>query len=56
MFGIHFASFHAFSDFHEAFLALALFAAGCGHLDAQRLGAIKQRRANRGIAVLEVEM
>jgi len=47
---------HAFRHFHEAFLAFALFATGRGNFYAQRLGAIEQRCADGGIAVLEVKV
>jgi hypothetical protein len=35
--------FHSLGDFHQAFLALALFAAGSGNFDSQALRAIEKR-------------
>ena len=47
---------HAFDDFHETFLALALFVAGSGHLDAKLFRVIEQRRAGRSVGLLPVKM
>jgi hypothetical protein len=47
---------HAGGNFHQAFLALALFAARGGDFDAQGLRAIEERRAARGLAWPAVKM
>jgi hypothetical protein len=48
--------FHPFSDFHQAFLALALFAARSGNFDSHRFRAIEKREAFCEIALVKVEM
>jgi len=48
--------FRAASDFDEAFLALALFAAGGGHTDAERLGIIEEGGPRWRLAMQVIEM
>jgi hypothetical protein len=48
--------FHAFRDFHEAFFALTLFAAGGRHLDSEGVGAVEKREAGREILLVGVEV
>ena len=48
--------FHAFGDFHEAFLAFALLAAGSGNLDAHHFRAIEKRLPRREILLMKVEV
>ena len=47
---------HAFGNFHETFLALALLAAGGGDLDSQCFSAFKQRGAPGSVTWPAIEM
>jgi hypothetical protein len=48
--------FHAFGDFHQAFLALALFAARSGNPNSQSFRAIEKRKARGEIVLVRIEV
>jgi hypothetical protein len=48
--------FHSFSNFHQAFLALALFAARGGNFDPERFRAIEKRKACREVVFVRIEV